>query len=167
MFESMGRVAVTSPTLNMDQNKMQHTASITLIWVTLINKTSESKSNSHIKKKWRNCRHVGLTSSTLHAPKQQKANVSAWTTFKWAELNDISAALQSLSVGIHPLSPQLPYGMLTQHLAPSDQQLHPLNERMQPVCNLHLCQHRYIYTTHWRNIHIQGRQRLIWRTRLH
>ena len=34
-----------------------------------------------------------------------KGNLSTWITFKWAELNDISAALQSLSVGIHPLSP--------------------------------------------------------------
>lgn len=90
--------------------------------------------------------YVVLTSSTLHAPKQQKGNFSSWTTFKWAEFNDISAALQSLSVGIHPLSPQLPYGMLTQHLAPSDQQLHPLKEKTQPVCNLHLCQHCHILT---------------------
>lgn len=76
----------------------------------------------------------------------QKGKFTTWTTFKWAELNDISAALQSLSMGIHPLSPQLPYGMLTQHLAPSDQQLHPLKEKTQPVCNLRLCQHCYIVT---------------------
>jgi len=67
---------------------------------------------------------------------QNKGNVRTWTTFKWAGLNDISAALQSLPVGIHPLSPQLPYGMLTQHLAPSDHRLHSPREKTQPVCNL-------------------------------
>lgn len=96
-----------------------------------------------------------VISSTLHTPKLQKGEFSTWPTFKWAELNDISAALQSLSVGIHPLSPQLPRGMLTQHLAPSDQQqLHPLREKTQPVCKLHLCQLCYILTETL--IHMEG-----------
>lgn len=65
--------------------------------------------------------------------------------FKWAELNDISAALQSLPVGIHLLSSQLPYGMLAQQLGPSDQQLHPLNgKKMQPVYSP-ICTSRITY----------------------
>lgn len=70
-------------------------------------------------------RNVSGTSFTLLILKE----ISTWTPFKWAESNDISATLQSLSIGNHPLSSRLPRRMLTQHLAPSDQQQATPTER--------------------------------------
>ena len=68
-----------------------------------------------------------------------------------AELNDISAALQSLRVGIHPLSPQLLCGVLTQHPAPSDQQATQTKRENATCVQSHLCQPRCILTARFRS----------------
>lgn len=57
---------------------------------------------------------------------EQKEAFSTWIKIKWAKLIDIYVALRSLSVGTHSHSPLMLYRMLTQHLTPSDQLLHPL-----------------------------------------
>lgn len=57
---------------------------------------------------------------------EQKEHFITRIKIKWAKLIDIYAVLKSLSVGIHSHSPLMPYGMLTQHLTPSDQLLHPI-----------------------------------------
>lgn len=57
---------------------------------------------------------------------EQKGDFITWIKIKWAKLIDIYAGLKSLSGGTHSQSPLMPYEMLTQHLTPSDQLLHPL-----------------------------------------